>query len=105
MARITKHAQKRAKERCGINDRAIDRMANKVLEQGVMHKECNGQLRKWIDGMLRYGVANDIRLYGDKAYLFRENTLITIIQIPHRLIKQAEFTQKRIRKRRAEYTA
>nr|DAY91531.1 MAG TPA: hypothetical protein [Caudoviricetes sp.] len=31
--------------------------------------------------------ANNIRLYGDKAYIFAGSTLVTVIQIPPDLLK------------------
>lgn len=96
MAKITKHAKKRAKERCGINDKSINRMADKILEQGIKHCECTGHLKRWVDGLyLEEEHANNIRLYGDKAYLFHGSTLITIIQIPNNLISRVKTIQKR----------
>ena len=96
MAKITKHAEKRAKERCGINDKAIERMAEKVLKDGIKHKDCTGQIKKWVDKLyLEEKVANNIRLYGDKAYLFKRTTLITIIQIPNNLVNRVKTIQAR----------
>lgn len=96
MAKITKHAKKRAKERCGFNHKTINRMADKILEQGIRHCECTGQLKRWVDGLyLENKTANNIRLYGDKAYLFHGISLITIIQIPNKLMDQARKIQKR----------
>lgn len=31
--------------------------------------------------------ANNIRIYGDKAYIFNDETLITVIQVPQELTK------------------
>lgn len=96
MAKITKHAKKRAKERCGLNDKSITRMADKILENGVQHKDCTGCLKRWVDGLfLESKKANNIRLYGDKAYLFHDMTLITIIQIPNNLMPKVKKIQLR----------
>ena len=38
---------------------------------------------------LSHKVANNTKLYGDKAYLFKGNMLITIIQIPNNLLDTA----------------
>lgn len=93
---VTNHAKQRAKERCGINKKSVERIANKALENGIRHCECNGCLKKWVDKQyLSYMKANNIRLYGDKAYLFRENLLITIIQIPNDLIKNVKQIKER----------
>lgn len=96
MAKITKHAKERAKERCGFNNNTINRMADKILEQGIRHCECTGQLKRWVDGLyLEEKNANNIRLYGDKAYLFRGTVLITIIQIPNNLISRVASIRNR----------
>lgn len=96
MTKITKHAKKRVKERCGINDKAMERMAEKILADGIKHHECSGKLKRWVDGLYLYSEkANNIRLYGDKAYLFHATTLITVIQIPNRLLSHVISIQKR----------
>lgn len=85
---VTKHAQKRLKERCGVNKKSADRMAKKAYEFGMTHSETTGNLKKWVDGLYFYNeTANQIRLYGDKAYIFHNQKLITVIQIPHNLVK------------------
>ena len=33
--RVSKHAEKRMKERCGLTKKSKDRMALKVLEEGI----------------------------------------------------------------------
>lgn len=85
---VTKHAQKRLKERCGVNKKSADRMAKKALQNGMKHSETTGNLKKWVDGLYFYNKsANNIRLYGDKAYIFHGQDLITVLQIPHNLVK------------------
>ena len=85
---ITKHAQKRLKERCGLNKKAAERLANLAYEHGMKHNETTGNLRKWVDNQYFYNeTANNIRLYGDKAFIFSGYKLITVLQIPHNLVK------------------
>lgn len=85
---VTKHAQKRLKERCGVNKKSAERMAQKAYEFGITHSETTGNLKKWVDSLYFYNkTANQIRLYGDKAYIFHNQKLITVIQIPHNLVK------------------
>jgi len=96
MTRVTNHAKQRAKERCGINNKSIERIAEKVLKQGITHNECTGQIRRWVDKLyLSEKKANNIRLYGDKAYLFNDNVLITILQIPNDLQNRVKTILKR----------
>ncbi len=85
---ITKHAEKRLKQRCGFNKKSMERMVSKALNEGVSHKETKGELKKWVSGVyLKEKKTNNIRLYGDKAYLFHSDMLITVFQIPPYLTK------------------
>ena len=92
---VTKHAKQRMKQRCGINEKSTDRMAKIAFEKGLKHSDLTGNLKKWVDGLYFYNKnANNIRLYGDKAYIFRNTKLITVIQIPHNLVKEADKLRK-----------
>lgn len=85
---VTKHAQKRLKERCRLSKKASERLANIAYEQGMRHNETTGNLRKWVDSLYFYNeTANNIRLYGDKAFIFCDYKLVTVLQIPHTLVK------------------
>lgn len=89
----------RLKERCGFNKKSMNRMSDKAYKYGVTHSEVTGSLRKWMDKLyLSYGKSNNTRLYGDKAYLFNDNCLITVIQIPNNLLPVALKLQKERRK-------
>lgn len=92
---VTKHAKQRIKQRCGVNKKSADRMAKIAYEKGVKHREVSGNLRKWVDGLyLKHHQGNQIRLYGDKAYIFHDARLITVIQIPHNLVKEVDKLRK-----------
>lgn len=55
---ITKHAKKRLKQRVGLHKKASGRIAEKVLNEGLPHKETTGNLKKWVsNAYLRYGGA------------------------------------------------
>lgn len=93
--KVTKHAKQRMKERCGLNKKLTDRMAEIAYTNGLQHKELSGNLKKWVDGLYLYKqTANQIRLYGDKAYIFHNTELITVIQIPPNLKKEADKLRK-----------
>ena len=86
---VTKHAKERMKERCGIKEKSADRMAKIAYEKGLKHRDLTGNLKKWVDRLyFKNRAANQIRLYGDKAYIFQNEKLITVIQIPHNLVKE-----------------
>lgn len=86
---VTEHAKKRLKERNGLNNKSIDRIAEKALNEGIRHNQTKGNLNKWVSSLFfRNMAASNIRLYGDKAYLFtKDDRLITVLQIPHSLTK------------------
>ena len=76
------------KERCGFNKKAYERMAKKAFETGIKHNQTKGRLNRWITSLyFKNTNANNIRLYGDKAYVFCGDVLVTVIQIPVDLMK------------------
>lgn len=87
--KLTKHAEQRAKERCGYNKKSAYRIAKKVYETGIRAEDTKGSVRTWlIDRQLKHPENEEIRLYGDKAWMFtnsNEPTLLTILQIPTEL--------------------
>lgn len=83
---VSKHAEKRLIERCGLNKRSVQRIAEKAFTHGIVHKDTKGNLHKWVDSLyFRNRSANNIRLYGDKAYIFAGDILVTVLQIPSNL--------------------
>lgn len=94
--KVTEHASERLKERNGLNKKSHDRIAEKVLTNGVTHSQTKGSLKKWIDSLyFKNKRANNIRLYGDKVYIFCDETLITVMQIPNNLIKEVNKIRKK----------
>lgn len=88
---ISIHAEQRMKERCGFNRKAQDRMVQKAFNEGITHKQAKGRLHKWVTSLFFKNCnANNIRLYGDNAYIFCGETLVTVISIPSNLKKDFE---------------
>ena len=88
---VTKHAKQRMKQRCGLKEKSSDRIAKIAYEKGLRHSDLTGNLKKWVDSLyFRNHSANQIRLYSDKAYIFAGEKLITVLQIPHNLVKEAD---------------
>ena len=53
------------------------------MDKGLTHAETTGALHEWISNKyLKEQRANNIRIYGDKCYMFRGQDLITILTIP-----------------------
>lgn len=86
MRTVSRHAETRMKERCGFNKHSSERMAEKAFQEGITHAQTKGKLNKWITKLYFHNRnANNIRLYGDYAYIFCETTLVTVIPIPNTL--------------------
>lgn len=99
---VTKHAKKRMKQRCGLKEKSSDRIAKIAYENGLRHGDCTGNLKKWVDSLyFKERTANQIRLYSDKAYIFTGAKLITVIQIPHNLVKEVD----KLRRSKQQYDA
>lgn len=90
MAILTKHASARMLERCGIQKKTQSKIVRRVWRHGLTHSESSvdSNLKRWIDGLyLSHRKPNKILLYGNGAYLFKDDVLITVILIPESLQK------------------
>ena len=96
MAILTKHASIRMAQRCGIQKSIQAKMVRRVWRHGVTHAETSESvnLKHWVDGLyLSQRKPNKILLYGNGAYLFKDEVLITVLNIPENL--QAEVNRLR----------
>lgn len=86
---VTNHAREKLKSRGGLNKKSTDRIVNKAYTHGITHSQTKGRLKKWVYGLYFYNkTATNIRLYGDKAYIFKsDGVLATVLQIPSDLTK------------------
>ena len=83
MIEVTAHGKKRIRQRCGIKLKSVDRMAEIAYTRGITHSESTGELKKYIDSLYFYnGQANNVRLHGDKVYIFCNDILVTVFNIP-----------------------
>ncbi len=69
--KITRHAEKRLKERCGLNRESGRRMAQKEFDEGIRHSRTKGRLnrrRRSRDGpegaAVHYGAQQNIGDHG-----------------------------------------
>lgn len=84
----SQHAYDRAKKRFKWKPETLDKMMAKAYHEGIRHSQTKGSLKKYISGLyLRYKKANNIRIYGQNVYLFRNKKLITLYRIDNSLIK------------------
>lgn len=86
---ITNHGYQRMNERMGLNKKAAMRMLEKIWFLGIPAEEAKGLLKKW--AMELYDKSenniNKILLYGDKAFLFADGLLVTVLHIPQECMK------------------
>lgn len=88
---ITTHAYQRAKERLSFSSGTLDRIAPKAFFGGIRHKDTKGKVNRYITKLWNNNKAiNNIRVYGEVIFLFNDNVLVTLYQIPNefkRIIK------------------
>lgn len=88
---MTQHSIKRTKERIGISKKIAGKNAQKALDKGLTHAEAKGSLKRYIDALyLSERLANNIRVYHGYVYLFKGNTLITVIELPQKYRETAK---------------
>lgn len=93
---VTIHAKNRAKQRLGISKGMTNKIADKALKYGICHKDTKGKFKSYIDKLyLIERQANNIRIYNRKIYLFHNDVLITILNLPNMYLKVADKIQKR----------
>lgn len=81
---VSRHAERRLRERLGINRRAAKRLAEKAFYEGVRHKDTCGRLKKWMSGLYKKNrKANNMRIYGDFLYIFCDHILVTVFIVPN----------------------
>ncbi len=103
---VTHHAEKRIRQRLGINKSAVDRTAEKALQYGITHAETKGKLSRHLDGifLLNYKPTN-LRVYNHSVYLFNGTTLITVLLLPKKFWVYADKLQRKKRERKGDADA
>ncbi|MDB4330218.1 hypothetical protein N9948_00625 [bacterium] len=85
---VTDHANKRIRERVGVSKKTTKTLANKALVEGLDHSELKGSLKRFVNGLyMRSKSANNIKVLHDKAYIFKDTVLITVLSLPHNLAR------------------
>lgn len=99
--KVSRHGERRARERVGLPKRAVERNAQRALTEGIGYREATGALRRYLGWLYeRYdGNGNNIRIYGDKVWIFHDGILITVLNVPGEHRKAAKY---QLEKRRCE---
>lgn len=88
MIHVTEHAYEKGKERLSLNKKSLEKLAIKAFEKGLKHADMKAYLKKYIDKVyLRNRTANNIRIYGEVLFIFTDDRLVTLYQIPNNLKK------------------
>jgi len=92
---LTNHSVKRTKERVGLSKKLADKNAKKALEFGLTHSDAKAGLRRYLDKLyLSNGTSNNVRIYHRFIYMFRDNTLITVLPLPRKFYDLADKIQR-----------
>ena len=82
---ISKHAYGRLKERNGWNKKAADRMVTRVYYEGMRPNMIKGYLKSWVNRKAdMYEDDKEFILFGEKLYIFRDGTMLTVLPVPSR---------------------
>lgn len=83
----------------GLPKRSVERNARRALTEGIGHREANGALKRYIAWLyeLYDGNGNNIRIYGDKVWVFHDGILITVLNVPGQYRKAAKWQQEKRR--------
>lgn len=88
MVYVTEHAFEKGKERLSLNKKSLEKLANLAFDKGLKHADMKAYLKKYIDKMyFRNKKANNVRVYGEVLFIFVEDRLVTLYQLPNNLKK------------------
>ena len=96
---VSRHGERRARQRVGLPKKSVERNAQRALTEGIGYREASGALRKYLGWLYeRYnGNGNNIRIYGDKVWVFHDEILITVLNVPGEHRKAAKWQQDKKR--------
>lgn len=87
MPRLTKHSISRLEQRCGVSKKNAPTVAKRAFRTGISHAETHGKLHRFLDSLyLSQKKGTNMRIYGNAVFVFKEDTLITVINIPNNLM-------------------
>ena len=80
---VTIHAGRRIRERVGVNKKSVQTVSDRALSRGLSHEDLTGKLKRYIDKLyFKSKTANNIKVFAEKVYLFRDTVLITVVPLP-----------------------
>ena len=92
----TKHGEKRVRKRIGVNKKAVSTMAEAALKEGITNSEAIGSLDRYFYYLYKHNEqANNIRVYANYVWIFHNNTLITVFNLPKKYVRTVVKIQDR----------
>ena len=88
MTTVTRHGEKRLKERCGVPKRAVQRNAQTAYEKGLNYENATGKLKKYIDSKNESTQITDVRIWNGNVYVFFGEALLTVYPLPKKYTKR-----------------
>lgn len=96
MPRLTKHSIIRLEQRCGVSKKNASTVAKRAFKRGITHAETHGNLHRFLDSIyLSQKKGTNMRIYGNAVFVFKEDVLITVINIPENLMKEVKETKRK----------
>lgn len=74
----------------GVPRSAVRKLASKAMSEGFTRHDFSGSLRRYLDALYHYNTnANNIRVWSEKVWIFSDQTLITVLDLPQRYKNRA----------------
>lgn len=97
MIQISRHAEKRLRERNGLNKKSMQRITERAFNEGLGYKNTTGSLKKWMISLKdKRNNVDKIMVYGHQVYLFAGNILVTVFDVPGSLRKSIDQTKEKL---------
>lgn len=94
MPKLTRHSIARLEQRCGVSKKNASKVAKRAFRTGITHAETHGNLHRFLDSLyLSQKKGTNMRIYGNAVFVFKEDVLITVINIPENLMKEVKETK------------
>ena len=95
---VSVHGAQRIRERLGLPRSAIQRIANRAYVDGIPRTSIRGSLRAFLDSIARHeDVVSEVRVHAYNVYIFRDNTLVTIVPLPVKYKKTIDHIKEELR--------
>ncbi len=92
---LTNHAIDRARERMGLDRKALKRHVKTVREKGLTLSETKGSLQQYLQSRLdKESPDSTAKVYGEYVYIFYGKQLVTLYRLPARLMKYLDLSRE-----------